>query len=310
MKTYFLARLFFFIAMTSCSIEDNNDFTEVNLTLQINEEQLEETILNVAYGLHEQQVFDIYLPQGRSTANTKVLMVVHGGSWVNGDKNSLIDFVLDLKEKNPNHAIVNINYVLGSQNHYAFPNQFFDIQKVINFIKLRKNSYHINPQFGLIGSSSGGQLALQYAYKHDSQDDIKFVGTISGPTDFLDPYFEENNAVTELIKLLVDKNYYDTGFYTGWTFVNEEVDFLKLLSPAYEVSEESKPTILFYGNQDVVVPISNGKTLYDTLIHHNITSSFNKFEGGHGGWNSTPYRDTMQIILQKFIEDHLSVRDF
>jgi acetyl esterase/lipase len=309
MKTYSLAFLLLSIVMTSCSTEDDNDFTDINVTLQIDDEQLEETILNVAYGLHEQQVFDIYLPQGRSTADTKVLMVVHGGSWINGDKNSLTDFVLDLKEKNPHHAIVNINYVLGSENHYAFPNQFFDIQKAIDFIKFRKNAYHINPQFGLIGSSSGGQLALQYAYKHDSQDAVKFVGTISGPTNFLDPYFEENNAVTELIDLLVDKNYYDTGSNSDWTFVNEELDYLKLLSPVYEVSEESKPTILFYGNQDVVVPMSNGRTLHDTLKYHNISSSFNIFQGGHGGWNSESYKETMQIRLQEFIDTHLFVSD-
>jgi acetyl esterase/lipase len=296
------------IVFTSCSIEDTNDSSEVNFTTEIREEQIEETILNVAYGLHDQQVFDVYLPHGRTTTNTKVLIVVHGGSWMGGDKNSLTNFVLDLKEKHPNHAIVNINYVLGSETHYAFPNQFLDINKVLNFIKLRKQEYQIKPEFGLIGSSSGGQLALQYAYKYDLQNDVKFVGSFGGTTDFLDSYYEEKTN-TEQFELLIDKEYYYNTM-SDWTIDIDDIDFLKLLSPAYEVSEESTPTILFYGEQDTIIPLSNGEMLNDQLVLHNISTSFNIFQGGHGGWNAESYKETMHVILEEFIDAHLYVSDF
>ena len=41
--------------------------------------------LNVSYGPDENQVFDIYLPENR-THTTKILILIHGGSWISGDK--------------------------------------------------------------------------------------------------------------------------------------------------------------------------------------------------------------------------------
>lgn len=36
-------------------------------------------LLNVSYGAHAQQKFDLYLPAGRSAATTKVFIFIHGG---------------------------------------------------------------------------------------------------------------------------------------------------------------------------------------------------------------------------------------
>ena len=44
--------------------------------------------LNVSYGLDNNQVFDIYLPENR-TEDTKILFLIHGGSWVGGDKEQM-----------------------------------------------------------------------------------------------------------------------------------------------------------------------------------------------------------------------------
>src|SRR5688500_5378784 len=44
------------------------------------------TITNVAYGNDPKQVYDIYLPEGRSSGKTPVMFLFHAGSWSGGDK--------------------------------------------------------------------------------------------------------------------------------------------------------------------------------------------------------------------------------
>ena len=311
MKYRYLTFLLLTAIFSSCSKEEifieSSDAVEVHLTKEIKFNAIETSYIDVSYGDHPEQVFDIYLPQGRTTQNTKVLMVIHGGNWINGDKNGLTDFVLDLKENNPNHAIVNINYVLGSESHYAFPNQFFDIKKVIDFIKEKKQEYLINPEFGLIGSSAGGHLALQYTYKYDTVNDVKFVSSLGGPTNFLDPYYEETSA--EQMHFLMDNDHYENSNKTFDRNGGQHIDFLKILSPAYEVITNSSPTILFYGNEDTIVPISNGIIIDKHLSKQGVTSSLNIYQGGHGAWKTEDYKETLHSNLHTFIDAHLYVSD-
>src|SRR5215218_9499094 len=70
------------------------------------------TTLNVAYGTDPLQNMDIYLPAGRSTATTKVMIMIHGGAWASGDKTELNPYVDTMKRRMPDYALFNINYRL------------------------------------------------------------------------------------------------------------------------------------------------------------------------------------------------------
>lgn len=302
----------FLIVFTSCTQNDIDDFvdfnnkanSEFNLTNVIQET----TLLDVSYGAHEQQAFDIYLPEGRTTTKTKVLIIIHGGSWVNGDKNSFTDFALQLKENNPNHAIVNINYVLGTEDHFAFPNQFLDIKNIIEFIKYNQSEYRIKPEFGLIGSSSGGHLALQYTYDYDTNNDVKFVASLGGPTDFLDPFYSQQTEA--LTNFLVDQDHYSSiSSVLNNTTTNtiNTTDILRSLSPLYNVNRKSSPTLLVHSNQDMIVPISNANILNNFLNEFDIEHSLEIFEGGHGSWNSEDNIVITHSLLNDFIENYLDI---
>src|SRR5215203_2040597 len=70
------------------------------------------TTYNVAYGNDAQQKMDIYLPGGRKTDSTKVIVMVHGGAWAEGDKADFDPYVAVLRQRFPDYAIFNINYRL------------------------------------------------------------------------------------------------------------------------------------------------------------------------------------------------------
>lgn len=270
----------------SCSKDNDND-PSPPLT--------EETILNVSYGNNAQQKYDLYLPANRSTEKTKVIILIHGGGWTSGDKADMDYIIPALKLNHPGHAIVNINYVLADAQTPAFPNQFEDVEAVINKLSDEKNELHIKPEFAMIGASAGAHLALMYDAVYDENNKVKMVADIVGPTDFTDPFYSENPNFGILLNALVDESAYPSG-----------TDFAVAVSPALQISNTTSPTLLFYGNTDPLVPLSNGETLNEALNLAEIDHNFTVYEGGHGDWSATDFED-LQSQISTYIDTYLEI---
>jgi len=291
MKKY----LFLFITLssllifsTSCSSDDGSPTDDPNQILEA------ETRLNVSYGQHPRQVYDLYLPEGRTQENTKVIVLVHGGGWTSGDKSDMSDVVDYLRENHPDYAVANINYILAEIGVPAFPNQFLDLGRVISQLTEQQSELQIQPQFGLVGTSAGAHISLMYAYVYDSSNQIKFVADIVGPTDFTDPFFANNPNFNIILQLLVDQSAYPSG-----------TNLAEAVSPVYQVSATSPPTIMFYGDQDPIVPLSNGQTLETTLNAAGVENSLTIYTGGHGDdWSEADIVD-LQLKLGTFMQAHL-----
>jgi len=254
------------------------------------------TFKNVSYGSNSQQVYDLYLPEGRTDSTTKVIMLIHGGGWTEGDKEDMDNFVSLIQREHPNHAIVNVNYVLASVSPpvTAFPNQFLDIEAVIQKITSEQETLQILPEFGFIGTSAGAHIALMYDYAYDTNNQVKFVANIVGPTDFTDPFYADDPNFTIALSLLVDESQYAEG-----------TNYAEATSPVYQVSTSSSPAALFYGNQDPLVPLSNGASLDEALSDSQITHSFTTYNGGHGDdWSVTDVLN-LQTQISEYIDTYL-----
>ncbi len=79
------------------------------------------TMLNESYGTDPLQKMDIYLPANRSVTATKVIIMIHGGGWVGGDKADFSNMIDSLKKRLPDYAIFNINYRLAAWPANIFP---------------------------------------------------------------------------------------------------------------------------------------------------------------------------------------------
>jgi len=159
---YIFAYFLIAFLLISCGSDDsNNNQPPVSLdATQYYEE------LNVSYGSDADQVFDLYLPANRSNI-TKVMILVHGGAWIEGDKADM-DGIKDIMRLDlPNVAIVNMNYRLADQNNLPLPMQTNDITAVINTIKANQEYYTVSDDFGFIGVSAGGHLSLLWSYTED-----------------------------------------------------------------------------------------------------------------------------------------------
>ena len=133
-----------------------------------------QTLLNVKYGTDVKQSMDVYLPSGRS-ASTPVLILIHGGAWVEGNRTDLNAFVDTLKRRAPQYAIFNISYRLAANGQNLFPSQEEDVKAAVEFIYSKRDEYKISDRFGLLGASAGAHLALLHAYKYNTPVKAKVV---------------------------------------------------------------------------------------------------------------------------------------
>lgn len=278
----------FQISFISCSKDNDNNQAEPLAA---------ETMLNVTYGNDPQQKYDLYLPANRTSAKTKIIVLVHGGGWTEGDKADMDFFIPYIKLRHPNHAIVNINYVLANAITPAFPNQFLDVDAVINKLTSEKDELQILPEFALIGASAGAHISLMYDYVYDTDDQVKMVGDIVGPTDFTDPFYSDNPNFPFLMAALVDESAYPSG-----------TNYPEVLSPSLLVSNNSSPTLLFYGNADPMVPLTNGTTLNSALNNAQIDHGFTVYEGGHGDWAPVDI-DDMKEQISIYIDTYLGISE-
>lgn len=284
------------LSFFSYSQEDisNGDESEIQLKLTSTKILQDTLYLDVPYGTNVKQTYDIYLPKGRSSLKTKVIILIHGGSWTYGDKSRMKHYVTAIQRSNPNHAIVNMNYALAQSGvRHAFPNQFLNIQTLIDALKYHQLHYNIALEFGLVGGSAGGQLALMFDSVYDKLDEVKFVCSITGPTKFNDPVYTERPDFNLLLDLLVDPVVYP-----------DIENNLQILSPAFRVTRSTSPTFLFYGNKDPRVPLSTAIFLNSQLELHEVDHELIVLNGGHGDWGEIGNKqiyDGLERIINKYL---------
>jgi hypothetical protein len=129
------------------------------------------TLADVPYGTHERQVLDFY--KASSDAPTPVLLFIHGGGWVNGDK------------ANPGSvreclaagiSVVSINYRYSTQAHIAgvmppvkWPLE--DAARALQFVRSKAAEWNLRKdRIGASGGSAGACSSLYLAFHDDLAD--------------------------------------------------------------------------------------------------------------------------------------------
>ncbi|MFA7688438.1 MAG: prolyl oligopeptidase family serine peptidase, partial [Moheibacter sp.] len=170
--------------------------------------------------------------------------------------------------------------------HYAFPNQFLNIQSILSKLIAESGELHIKPEFGMIGTSAGAHLAMMYDYQYDTDDLVKMVADIVGPTDFTDPFYEEHFDLPTAVQNIVDQDAYPPG-----------TEYLVELSPITHAGSSSSPTCMFYGTEDPLVPATNGTALQQKLNQAGVDNTLRIYQGGHGNdWSNQDLIEAQGII--------------
>ena len=241
------------------------------------------TLLNQSYGSDPKQNFDLYLPANRTENKTKTIILVHGGGWIEGDKNDMNYLIPIIKQNFPDYAIANINYRLANTSRYAFPMQNDDMNTVFN--KLKNDNNSISDDFGFIGTSAGGHLSMLYSYSNNPNNNIKMVVSIVGPTNFNDVNYTNNQAWLTNYFALTGVNY------------TQNPSYFEQLSPLFKVTSTSPPTLLLYGDADPLIPNTQHQDLKVKLTQLGVYNELKVYSGGHGNWSQPDLLDASARLI-------------
>ncbi|MFN3998760.1 prolyl oligopeptidase family serine peptidase [Algoriphagus sp.] len=239
-------------------------------------------ILDESYGSDLRQKMDVYLPAGRTQSDTPLLIYIHGGGWIDGDKSEFLQVKPILEKEFPGYAFVSLNYRLYdfATGRNGIPDQEQDIISAFNFIESKLPTWNISDDFIISGASAGGHLALLHAYKNNTSD-IKAAVVFFPPTDLIELFPFSNFTSLGLTALL------------GGTPSTARAAYLAS-SPTSHIDSKDVPTIFFHGNLDTVVPISQSQLLEQKLKSADVRHKFTLVQGQGHGFTSETYTASLR----------------
>jgi acetyl esterase/lipase len=202
------------------------------------------------------QNLDIYFPTGGDDINGPwpVVVYVHGGGWTQGDKTQgkwLANWL------NPyGYMVVTVNYRMYPD--FYFPAFIEDPKCAIRFLRAHAGRYRLNSnRIGVWGPSAGGHLALLLGTADKSagwdvgeypgqSSRVQAVVNIAGPSDLTVP---GTPNLEPLIRLAFNAPPEDRAPY----------------SPVMYASDDDAAFFIVHGDQDDVVPVQQGRAMYNVL---------------------------------------------
>ena len=213
------------------------------------------TVNNLDYGDDPLQRLNLALPANRN-AQTPLVMIVHGGGWVTGDKSEFLFLSNGLKQRG--FAVANVNYRLSTNNPDNYKMQLDDLDSAIQYC-FRKASYYTfsNQKIYLVGHSAGGHLSLALSYTRNGNGKIKAVASLAGPTDLFSMAYYNNIVYGTVLSTYLGMPLLPV------TPVSEQR--YKSCSPHYQATTTSPATIFFHGALDPIVNPDQSSALHSRL---------------------------------------------
>lgn len=250
----------------------------------------QQTLYNVKYGSYSRNVMDIALPKNRTTS-TPVLVVIHGGGWVAGDKSVANNMLQSISAEGIACVAINYRYASDADNvhHPDLPN---DVVTAMDYIASKSIEWQISPnRFGLVGQSAGAHLAMYVSYALNANGRIKACASWAGPSDFIDSTQLSIAGIKDLFKV-----YMGTGLNTA-----SDTLLYKSASPYWIANNTVVPTLIIHGTNDEIVAYNTAAQLHNKLDSLGVINSFISLPGAGHGWGGTDITTAYNATLQWFL---------
>ena len=259
---------------------------------------------------------DVFVPANLDkTRENGVIMMIHGGSWVSGNKEDMHNVCAVYT--NAGYITVAINYTyMGKKFEDGEACTFLTMNDEINaaFAKVKEMSdqYGWNiTKAATTGYSAGCHLALFYAYTHGNEQDapipVVFASGLVGPLDFRQEYWKDTPLSGPAIaaNALNDPNIFDgeKTLYDEKTF-NEKIDSISPL--AYAKKGDAVPTLVGYGMMDKsMVNYDASVELEEALTKYGIENDLILFANSNHFMGNNPecgriYRERVAEYAEKY----------
>ena len=183
----------------------------------------------------ERLLLDAHVPAG--DGKFPVVLIVHGGGWSGGDKET--DIVPVLAPFATNFTWFTINYRLAPTNRW--PACFDDVQTAIRWVKAHAAEFKGDPErIAIMGYSAGGQLALLAGTLAETDLRVQAVVGLAPPADVYGDATRRGLDKWTAMKNLL-----------GATALDEPtLALMKKISPVDQTRPGLPPFLLLQGNAD------------------------------------------------------------
>ena len=271
---------------------------------------------------HDSVKLDIYPPTTALYTRHPVVVFIHGGAWVKGDKdleNSYYSRSLRDTLRANGYAVVSINYRLVNE-HISLSEQVSDCRDALKWVAKHHKDYHFDAQnIGLWGASAGAHLALLIGYTNEPSNQdmpaIHYIIDNFGPADLNKVLKTNAGCVTKTLYRLFLPELYNLRekLILGMTTYNihtekeKVIETAQLYSPITHLTADSSvPTLILHGTKDWIVPVKQSKKLYKTLQKLTVESEWVKVKKGNHGFTNIPETGIQELISRTvgFIKQH------
>ncbi len=246
---------------------------------------------------------DLYHPLLTSSGLAPVVVNVHGGSWMGGDK-ARSETLADIPELvNRGYLVAAVNYRLAPK--YKFPAQIEDVKCAVRYLRANAATYHLDPnRIGALGCSAGGHL-------------VAMLGLTDGRAEFegKGDYLTQSSRVQAVVAMsapadfsLASYNRTHAQIFANVFGATSSTDpILTRDSPVTYVSKNAPPFFIVGGDKDQTVPPQQSQVLYSRLIDVGASASLQIVKNAHHclpdpTQTMEPSRATMTLMIADFFD--------
>jgi acetyl esterase/lipase len=246
---------------------------------------------------------DLYL---RDTADPKPLPVVvwvHGGGWIMGDKSPTPAARLVAN----GYAVASVEYRLAGEA--PFPAQLYDVKAAVRWLRAHAQQYHLDgAHIGAWGNSAGGHLVALLGTTGDVQElegdegNLDQSSRVQAVADFFGPVDLMRMDATATQPKSNDPKLAEAILLGGPMFQNAAK--AKAANPITYITPDDPPFLIVHGTADPLVPPRQSEFLQVALKHAGVE---NNLEYVPGAVHSMAQVQTPAIaeMVTNFFDKHL-----
>lgn len=234
-------------------------------------------------------LLDLHTPAG--TPPFPVLVWIHGGAWVSGDR-ALFPGHPALRQRDRGWAVATIQYRFATEA--SFPAQIHDAKAAVRWLRANAGSYGLDParvvawgasaggHLAALLGTSGGLAALEDAAQGNPGESSRVQGVVDwfGPTDW---------------RLVQDDPRGPEALLLGCTW-RQCPEKAALASPVSHVDAADPPFLIQHGDADTTVDLAHSQVLHATLAAAGVHSTLTVLPGaGHGTLEFLSAENTARI---------------
>ena len=236
---------------------------------------------------------DAHIPAG--AGKFPVVLIVHGGGWMTGDKAT--DIVPVFAPVATNFTWFSINYRLAPTNRW--PACFEDVQTAIRWVKAHAAEYRGDPEhIALLGYSAGGQLVTLAGTHATADTRVQAIVALAPPTDLVADN-ERRGGLSVSMRNLFG--------YEATNLTDSVRAVLRENSPLTYVQPGLPPFLILQGSADKTVPAGQSLAFQEKLKAAGVKCDLIMIpEGQHRIADWKKFEPEWQGTLVKWLEQQLS----